>query len=99
MTTSTADCNIRLRNLNFLTRPELWPLRPFLPLVRRRSGTEDELGVLYDAVGDAQRYGLSATVYHANILMLPATLDEFLQLPHDSFDRPEEIFDAGWRVD
>jgi len=95
----TAGGKERLRNLLFLTQPQLWPLWPFLPLVRRRPGAEKELGLLYDAVGDAQRYGLSATVYLTNLYLVPANRDEFLQTPHETYDRPEEIYAAGWRVD
>ena len=99
MTTPIGACNERRRNLCYLGRPDLWPLRPFLPLVRHRPNTEDELGLLYDAVGDSQRYGLSATVYLTNLFLLPSTLEELLQMPHETYDRPEEIYEAGWRID
>jgi len=43
--------------------------------------------------------GFSATVVLSNLFLLPRTLDEFLALPRETFDTPEEVFDAGWCVD
>src|SRR5437762_2853694 len=42
----------RARNLHFVAQPKLWPVWPFLPLVRRRDGPTD-YGLLYDARGFA----------------------------------------------
>ena len=83
----------RARDLLFLHNPRYWPAWPFLPLVRRRPG------LLLDAVGAFGLYGLSATVVLGNLFLLPETLDGFLALPRESFDTPEEVADAGWRVD
>ena len=41
---------LRARNLLFLSDPRLWPEWPFLPLLRRRPGAEEEYGVLLDAL-------------------------------------------------
>jgi len=72
---------------------------PFLPLVRRREGREDELGVLFDAWGACGLTGYSRTVYFTNLLLLPRRLDGLLALPHETYDRAEEVLDAGWCVD
>jgi hypothetical protein len=88
----------RQRNLLFFSTPQLWPCWPVLPLVRRRGGRE-ELGLLVDAMGLADRPGYSATVFLTNIFQLPPTLEEVLTLPRESFDTPEELFAAGWVVD
>jgi hypothetical protein len=90
---------LRSRNLLFLSRPKLWAHWPFLPLVRRRPGAEEEYGVLLDALGAFGVPGFSATVVLSNLFLLPRTLDEFLALPRETFDTPEEVFDAGWCVD
>jgi hypothetical protein len=83
--------------LLFLTTPALWPLWPFLPVVRRCRG-EDELGVVFDARA-AQLTGYSATVLITNVFALPSCLEEFLTLPHETFDSAEELIQAGWQVD
>jgi hypothetical protein len=93
------DPSLRARNLLFLSDPRLWPEWPFLPLVRRRPGHEEEYGVLLDALGACGLPGRSATVYLANLFELPPTLDAFLALPHETFDLPEEVFHAGWTID
>jgi hypothetical protein len=82
----------------FLTTPALWPHWPFLPVVRR-SGGEEELGVVFDARGACELTGYSATVFATNLFALPKTLNEFLALPHESFDTAEELAAAGWCVD
>jgi hypothetical protein len=89
----------RQRDLYFFTHPREWGLWPYLPLVRRRPGIEQELGVLFDALGACDLAGLSATVLLANLFELPRTLDELLVLPKEVFDTPEEMADAGWCVD
>jgi hypothetical protein len=30
---------------------------------------------------------------------VPADLDDFLGLPKEGFDLPEEVYSTGWRVD
>jgi hypothetical protein len=87
------------RNLLFLSSPALWPGWPFLPLIRRRPGQEQEYGVLFDAMTACEITGFSATVFLTNLLLMPSTLDQFLALPKEVFDSPEEIEAAGWRVD
>ncbi len=96
---STAEGQVRQRNLLFFTSPALWPIHPVLPLVRRRPGQEEEYGLLYDLKGAFGLLGYSATVWRCNVFLLPSTLEGFLALPKETYDTPEEIFDAGWRVD
>jgi hypothetical protein len=43
--------------------------------------------------------GLSTTIYFTNLFSLPASLNEFLALPHETFDSAEEVVQAGWLVD
>jgi hypothetical protein len=94
-----AAASLRLRNLTFFRDPRRWPQWPFLPLMRRRPGAEEEFGVLYDAHGNSGTLGYSATVFLANYFLLPPTEEAFLKLPRETFDTPEEIADAGWTVD
>ena len=89
----------RSRTLHFLSDPESWPLWPFLPLVRRRPGHDEELGVLYDALHARGLAGFACTVFLTNLFTLPESLDQFLTLPRETFDTFEEVADAGWRVD
>jgi hypothetical protein len=99
MPSSTATDELRERNLRFFTTPALWPLWPLWPLVRRRPDQEDEMGLLFDALGFSQRPGYSATVFLSNMFLAPYYEDEFLALPKEVYDTPEEVFLAGWRVD
>ena len=89
----------RSRNLLFLTRPTLWPAGPFLPLMRRRPGREEECGLLYDAFNLSGKTGFAATVFLVNLFCIPSDEDEFLALPKESYDTAEEIYEASWRVD
>ena len=89
----------RSRNLLFLSTPSLWAMHPFLPLVRRRPGAEEEYGVLYDLFGLKGLTGYRATVFLGNLFLLPPTEPEFLALPREAYDSAEEVYDAGWRVD
>ncbi|MBA4192786.1 MAG: hypothetical protein C0467_32890 [Planctomycetaceae bacterium] len=88
---------VRDRTVLFVATPALWPAWPFLPLVRRSDGRE-ELGVLFDS-RSAGLTGLSARVHFTNLFSLPASLNEFLALPHETFDTAEELAQAGWLVD
>ena len=99
MPSAEAGSQERARNLLFLGRPDLWPVWPFLPLVRRSDGQEEECGVLCDVLGLTGRPGHSATVHFANVFLLPPTLEGLLALPREVFDTPEEVFAAGWRID
>ena len=87
------------RNLLFLTTPALWPVWPFLPLVRRHPGGAEDYGLRYDCWTKAQRPGYQATVFLTNLFELPPTEDDLLALPKEVFDSAEEIYAAGWRVD
>src|SRR5262245_53268870 len=90
----------RARNLLHMGKPALWPVWPFLPLVRRKPGAEEEdLGLLYDPPTSAAAPGTGVTVYLANLPLLPRTLPEFLALPKEQYDSAETAYDAGWRVD
>jgi hypothetical protein len=87
----------RERTLLFLTTPALWPMWPFLPVVRRGPGAE-ELGVVFDARA-ARLTGYSATVFACNLFALPPDFESFLALPKEVFDAAEELAAAGWCVD
>ena len=88
------------RDLHFFRHPELWPARPFLPVVRRFADEIDpDLGVMYDAVGHAELYGFSATVFQANVFNMPVATEELLQLPRCVYDTVEELAADGWTVD
>jgi hypothetical protein len=89
----------RLRNLLFFSEPVLWPVWPFLPVIRRTPGREDQCGLLYDGLHAAGRAGVSATVYLCNLFELPPRVDDLLALPREAFDTPEEVYQAGWRID
>jgi hypothetical protein len=89
----------RSRTLYFLSRPKEWPLWPFLPMVRRPPGTEEELGVVFDALGACDLTGYSSTVFQTNFFALPPRLDDLLALPRQVFDTPDEVANAGWGVD
>ena len=96
---STPLAAARDRNLLFFREPRRWPLWPFLSVVRRRPGRDEELGLLFDPVGAAGLYGHSPTVFLSNLFLMPQGLDEFLALPRETFDSPDEVADAGWSVD
>jgi hypothetical protein len=82
-----------------MSQPELWPVRPFLPLVRRKPGCEEEYGVLYDLFHSKGQTGYSATVFLTNVFLLPATESEFLALPKEIYDTVDEVYASGWRID
>ena len=88
----------RERTVLMLASPALWPVWPFLPVVRRTSG-KDELGLVFDARHACGLTGFSASVFFCNLFMLPRTVAEFLSLPHETYDTAEELADANWRVD
>ena len=94
---ATCARRARERTLLFLTTPALWPMWPFLPVVRRTRGTE-ELGVVFDARA-AVLTGFSATVIRTNLFLLPASFEQFLALPRDAFDSAEELIASGWVID
>jgi hypothetical protein len=87
------------RDLLFFRHPQLWKTWPFLPVVRHKQDGEVECGVLYDCWTVARRGGFSATVFLTNLFLMPRTEEAFLALPKETFDTPEEIAAAGWRVD
>ena len=94
---ATSARRARERTVLYLSTPALWPHWPFLPVVRRTSGHE-ELGVVFDARA-AQLTGYSATVFFTNLFLLPTEFEQFLALPHETFDTAEELAEAGWSVD
>ncbi len=92
--------SLRRRDLRLFRTPGLWPAWPFLPVVRPApDGPGRQCGVLYDAVAASGRFGFSATVFLANLFLPPATEDALFTLPRYVYDTPEEVADAGWRVD
>ena len=85
------------RTVLYLATPALWAYWPFLPVVRRAGGAE-ELGVVFDARA-AGLTGYSSTVWMTNIFLLPDAFEQFLALPHETFDSSDELASAGWSVD
>jgi hypothetical protein len=98
LSTASRD-ELRTYNLMFLTTPALWAHWPFLPLMRRREGQKEEFGVLCDLMGMAQMPGFSATIFISNLFFMPPNVNDILTLPKEAHDTPEEIYEAGWRVD
>ncbi len=89
--------HVRDRTVLFLSSPALWPAWPFLPVVRRTKG-QLELGVVFDS-RSAGVTGYSSTVFLTCLFLTPATWDEFLALPRETFDSAAELVAAGWQVD
>jgi hypothetical protein len=83
----------------YFRNPQLWATWPFLPVVGRKADGEVECGVLYDCWSVGRRPGFSATVFLTNIFTLPSTEEQLLALPRETFDTPDEIAGAGWRLD
>ncbi|OWK34219.1 hypothetical protein FRUB_10190 [Fimbriiglobus ruber] len=83
----------------FVSTPTLWPGWPFLPVIRRAADREEELGVVFDALGACGLTGYRATVFHCNLFALPPTVAALLALPREVYDAPEEVVHHGWRVD
>src|SRR5436190_345611 len=96
---TTPTITPRERTLYFLANPEQWMFWPFLPMVRRRPGTDDDVGIVYDAMHDRGLPGYSATVILTNLFLIPETPEELLKLPKEMFDTFDEMADAGWNVD
>ena len=91
----------RIRDLRVFRDPKLWRCWPFLPVVRRvKDDTEQQLGVLYDAVGHVRPYfyGFSSTVFLTNMFVLPRTEERFFALPKLVYDTADEII-AGRQLD
>jgi hypothetical protein len=88
-----------LRNLLFLSTPALWSHWPYLPLVRRKEGQEDECGLLCDLCGLTGKTDGGLTVFLCNFFLLPHRWSDFLALPREVYSGPEETYAGGWRVD
>jgi hypothetical protein len=87
------------RDLFFFRSPSLWPAWPYLPVVRRRSDDDTDLGVLYDFAHTSGRTGYGRTVFLSNVVFLPDTEEGLFALPKEVFDTFEEVRAAGWAVD
>lgn len=88
------------RDLVWFRSPHLWATWPFLPVARPLpGGAGRQLGVLYDARNASGKYGYSATVFLANLFLLPRTEEELFALPRCVYDTVDELADAGWVVD
>lgn len=97
--TSTSVDPLRERSLFFLATPTLWQLWPFIPVIRRKPGEEEELGVVYDALHAINLPGHACTVFFCNVFLLPDSVAELLAMRREVYDTFEQIVDAGWRVD
>ena len=93
-----SEVKVIQRTALYLTNPALWPLWPFIPVVRRSSGLEED-AMVYDARNAVNLTGYSATVFITNLSTMPDKCREFLKLPKEVFVTAEEMADAGWRVD
>jgi hypothetical protein len=67
--------------------------------MRRRPGAEEECGFLYDARGKSGTFGYSCTVFLENFILRPTTEAGILNLPRETYETVEEVFEAGWTVD
>jgi hypothetical protein len=89
-----------MRDRIYLSTPSLWPLYPYLPVIRRGAvGGCEQLGIVHDAMGVSELHGYSATVFLGNFFTLPKTEAEFLTLPKIVYDTLDELFDDGWVID
>src|SRR3954447_12494858 len=96
---STSRPDDTSRDLMFMSMPALWDTWPMLPVVRRHEDGGYDCGLMYDCRGAPRLAGLAASVFICNLFMLPRTLDEFLELPRETFDSYEEVVAGGWRID
>jgi hypothetical protein len=92
------NLNARARTLYLLTNRQEWNCWPFLPVIRRSSGSE-EFGVVFDCLRAGGPAGFSCAVWKVNLFMMPPQMEQFLMLPKEVFDTPDELADAGWVVD
>src|SRR5947209_7546746 len=88
------------RDLLLFRDPRRWACWPLLPVVGASpDGSGKQLGVLYDALGTCGPYGFSATVFLANLFLLPLAEEQLFALPRLVYDTADEIAAAGWTVD
>lgn len=88
----------RQRAAVILARSALWPVWPYLPLVRR-SGDREEVGVLFDFRGTTGPTGYSAAVFLVNVFSAPADERSLLALPREVYDSADEVAAAGLDID
>ena len=87
------------RDMHFFENPQLWPHRPFLPVIRQEpENGQLQLGVLYDA-RQSGAVGYCCTVFLTNLYDLPLTEAELLSVPRLVYDTFDELAGAGWVVD
>lgn len=84
--------------------PEVWINRPFLPLIRRRPGKEDELGFLYEhpiGGGIVQPRVYLANMYNTkNPLVIQYWLpNEVVNLTSITYQNFRLISLDGWEID
>ena len=91
--------SLQERNLLYMSTPSLWSAWPYLPLIRRNPGKEEDYGVIYDVFHAHGVPGYSSTVFLCNLFLLPDSAETILALPREVFDSAEEIYASGWRVD
>lgn len=87
------------RDLLFFATPVLWPVWPYLPLIRHRPNGDFDCGLLYDGKGCSGRSGFGTTVFLSNFFEMPDNEAQFLALPHETYASYEEMAEAGWVVD
>jgi hypothetical protein len=83
----------------FFRNPSRWATWPYLPVVRRGPGGENDLGVLYGFAHTSGRTGYQATVFFCNLFLPPGAEDGLPALPREVFDTFEELSAVGWAID
>jgi len=95
------------RHIDMITKPEKWPMRPFLPLVKRVTGKPmPELGFLYFLPPEAP-LRLMPTVYFGIMYRLMGrgkevtylNYQEVMELSSRTYPTFASIVYDGWRVD
>ena len=99
MGTASPKMSLHQRNLRFLAAPDLWPNWPYLPLMRRCPGQEEEFGVLFDVMKVFEVAGYTSTVFISEHLLHARRTRSDARTAQRSFRHPRKIFAAGWRVD
>lgn len=83
--------------------PEIWINRPFLPLIRRRPGKEDEFGFLYEnpiGGGIVRPRVYLATMYNPDNITVQFWLpNEVAKLTSITYQNFQLISMDGWEID
>src|SRR3954447_4691355 len=84
--TAKAGPDAVARSVLFLTSPCLWPNWPYLPVVRRRPGKAEELGVVIDLWRSCGLPGYSAMGTAVRDIVIAVLIDRLVsQSPRPSY--------------